>query len=68
MKKVIIISYYFQKKEAIGSIRLRGLAKYLPLYGWDATILSGTSGKNDGFDVTEIVSDDITMGWKKMLQ
>ena len=40
MKKVLIISYAFHKTEVIGSVRVRGLAKYLPEFGWDPTILT----------------------------
>jgi hypothetical protein len=40
MKKVLIISYAFLEQEAIGSIRVRGLAKFLPEFGWDPVILT----------------------------
>lgn len=40
MKKVMVITYHFSRKENIGSIRLRGLAKYLPKFGWDPTIVT----------------------------
>ncbi len=36
----MIITYHFSRKENIGSIRLRGLAKYLPEFGWDPTIVT----------------------------
>jgi len=40
MKKVLIISFYFPPRKSIGSIRMRGLAKYLPRFGWEPTILT----------------------------
>jgi hypothetical protein len=40
MRKLIIITYYFSRKENIGSIRLQGLAKYLPRFGWNPTIIT----------------------------
>lgn len=40
MKKVIIITYHYLQNERIGSIRLQGLAKYLPKFGWDPTIIT----------------------------
>lgn len=40
MKKVLIITYYFPPRQAIGSVRLGGLAKYLPEFGWQPTIIT----------------------------
>jgi len=40
MKKVLIISSHFFEKEVIGSIRIRGLYKYLSDFGWNPTILT----------------------------
>jgi len=40
MKKVLVITCYFPPREAIGSVRLRGLAKYLPEFGWEPIILT----------------------------
>lgn len=68
MKRALIISYYFQQKEVVGSIRLRGLAKYLQSYGWETTILSGTAGDLEGFEVTEVIIDDVLTKWKKILK
>jgi len=40
MKKVLIISYYFPPDPEIGSLRINGLAKYLPYFGWEPIILT----------------------------
>ncbi|MCD4664978.1 MAG: glycosyltransferase, partial [Bacteroidales bacterium] len=40
MKKVLIISYAFSDKRAIGSIRIQGLAKFLPEFGWEPKIIT----------------------------
>jgi glycosyltransferase involved in cell wall biosynthesis len=40
MKKVLIISYFFPPYPAIGSQRPYGLAKYLPRFDWEPTILT----------------------------
>lgn len=40
MRKVLIISYYYGQTEAIGSVRIRGLAKYLDRFGWSPTVLT----------------------------
>jgi glycosyltransferase involved in cell wall biosynthesis len=40
MKKVLIITYFFPPRPRIASLRLGGLAKYLPRFGWEPTILT----------------------------
>ncbi|MDR7665098.1 hypothetical protein RG963_04685 [Methanosarcina sp. Z-7115] len=40
MKKVLIISYYFPPDPEIGGLRIKGLAKYLPYFGWEPIILT----------------------------
>jgi len=40
LKKVLIVSYHFPPRPTVGSLRPLGLAKYLPEFGWDATILT----------------------------
>lgn len=39
-KKVLVITYAFPPKPTIASVRMGGLAKYLPRYGWDPTFLT----------------------------
>ena len=39
-KKVLIISYFFPPRPGVGSNRIKGLYKYLPIYGWDPIILT----------------------------
>lgn len=40
MRTVLIVSSYFTAEVSIGSIRMRALAKYLPLYGWRPVVLT----------------------------
>lgn len=40
MRTVLIISHNFNSPESVGSIRIRGLARYLPQFGWKPIILS----------------------------
>ncbi|MFC1907293.1 glycosyltransferase [Chloroflexota bacterium] len=42
MKKVLIITYHFPPRRTVGSLRLLGLAKYLPEFGWETIILTAT--------------------------
>jgi len=39
-RRVLIITYYFPPRPGVASIRLRGLAKFLPEFGWDPVILT----------------------------
>ena len=40
MKKALIITYGFPPRETMSSVRLAGLAKYLPEFGWEPIILT----------------------------
>ena len=39
-RRVLIVSYFFPPRPAVGSLRLKGLAKYLPEHGWAPVILT----------------------------
>lgn len=67
MKKVLIITYYFNRTTEIGSQRLRGLAKYLSEFGWEPLILTvKTNTQSDNFfNVIETSHEDIYTVWKK---
>ena len=58
-KKVLLISYYFNQKEIIGSIRSRGLAKYLPNFGWEPTILTIKTNNNSELEFNILETDYI---------
>ena len=72
-KKVLIVTYFFNQKELIGSLRLRGLAKYLPEFGWEPTILTiksdNTKQSNENSDLRVIETDytDLSTVWKSRL-
>jgi len=53
MKKVAIVAYFFHEDNIVGSIRARGLAKYLSEFGWRPTIITrgDRSYRDDKFDV-----------------
>lgn len=40
MKKLLIISYKFPPDPDVGGLRIQGLAKYLPKFGWETIILT----------------------------
>lgn len=41
-KRVLIITYYFPPRPGVASLRLRGLAKYLPEFDWEPVILTAS--------------------------
>jgi glycosyltransferase involved in cell wall biosynthesis len=41
-KKVLIITYFFPPSPEIGGLRAKGLAKYLPEFGWEPVILTAS--------------------------
>lgn len=45
MKKVLIISYYFPPSPEVGSLRIGGLVKYLPEFGWEPIVLTNNAEK-----------------------
>lgn len=55
MKRVLVITYYFPPRQSIASLRLRGLAKYLPEFGWAPVVLTAAlPAPPDGrFEVAE---------------
>ena len=40
MRRVLLITYHYPPRPAIGGLRPRALAKYLPDYGWEAIVLT----------------------------
>ncbi|MDR2967079.1 MAG: glycosyl transferase GT4 family protein [Methanobacteriaceae archaeon] len=65
MKKVLLIAFYFNQTNEIASKRLRGLAKYLPQFGWETIVvvprLDDTSSKNAKYDLKVIETDYVDM-------
>lgn len=39
-KKILIVTYYFPPKPYVASLRFRGLAKYLPEFGWEPVFVT----------------------------
>lgn len=42
INKVLIITYFFDSVASAGGRRYRGLARYLPEFGWDAVVLTAS--------------------------
>ncbi len=45
MSRVLLISYHFPPEPAAGSRRPAFLAKYLPEFGWEVTVLTRPLGE-----------------------
>lgn len=77
MRRVLILSYHFNQTDNIGSVRLRGLAKYLPLFGWEPVVITAKTVRSSGdpesnppgnpVTVIEVPYDDPFVRWKKAL-
>jgi glycosyltransferase involved in cell wall biosynthesis len=69
VKKVLIISYFFPPRPGVASLRLGGLAKYLPEFGWEPTIITAKlpSHSDPRFHVIETKDSDILIEWKRRL-
>jgi hypothetical protein len=73
MKKILVITYFFNQKDAIASVRMRGLVKFLPEFGWEATVLTvrcnitGCMDEKNDLTVIETDYDNPLSVWKKRL-
>jgi len=69
-KRVLIITFYFPPRPGIASLRLRGLAKYLPEFGWEPVILTAKlpGMAEPQYHVIETpYPGDVTSLWKRKL-
>jgi len=69
-KQVLVITYYFPPRPGVASLRLRGLAKYLPEFGWKPIILTPTlpGDPDTRFRVIQTpYPGDVTARWKRRL-
>lgn len=69
MKKVLFIAFYFNQTNEIASKRLRGLAKYLPKFGWEPIIVTPKldetfeNNQNHEFKIIETEYEDMLDKW-----
>lgn len=70
MKKVLIVTYHFPPRPSMGSVRLRGLAKYLPEFGWQPVVLTPEfpGQQEQGVEVVQTQYHDIVRRWKNRLR
>lgn len=67
VKKVLIITYFFPPNPEIASVRLGGLAKFLPESGWEPTILTPRLSLPFDQECRVITTDpsDLLIEWKQ---
>ncbi|OQX78629.1 MAG: hypothetical protein B6D56_08505 [Candidatus Omnitrophica bacterium 4484_70.1] len=55
MKKLLLITYYFPPEKNVGAVRMKGIAKYLPVFGWEVFVLTPfvPERKEEGFNIVE---------------
>ena len=66
MQRVLLITHCYPPKPIIGGLRPCGLAKYLPLYGWEVIVLTPRvlKGKRPGARVIETEDRDVLQDFK----
>ncbi|PTL34899.1 hypothetical protein CLG94_12435 [Candidatus Methylomirabilis limnetica] len=69
MRRVLLISYAYPPRPAIGSVRLGGLAKYLPQFGWEPIIVTPRlpDGPRPSARVIQTEYRDVVGAWKARL-
>ena len=70
MKRVLLISFYFPPRQAIGAVRPMGLKKYLPRFGWECVVITPKLGRESRIDpdVIETGYVDVLEQWKRKLR
>ena len=69
LRRLLVISYYFPPTPTVGSVRVGGLAKYLPEHGWEVTVVTPRRlGRgNQAGRVLETADADLGVGLKRLL-
>ena len=69
MRTVLIISFFFNQTENIATVRLKGLVKYLPEFGWNPIVLtvSNSSVQDKKTNVIQTPYEDTVVIWKKRI-
>lgn len=67
LKRVLIITYYFPPKSDIGGLRPFGLAKFLPLHGWEPIMLTPPlpGDLDPSLRIVQSPYEDVVAQWKK---
>ncbi|NJE03842.1 glycosyltransferase [Thermococcus sp. MV11] len=55
-RTVVVMSYYFPPYPAVGGLRVRGIARYLPKYGWNVIVITPNLGiqPDEEFNIVQV--------------
>jgi len=69
LRRVLLLAYYFPPTPSAGSGRMGGLAKYLPRFGWEATVITPARAERAtrGLRVVETPDADLAVDLKRRL-
>lgn len=69
MRKVLIISYHYPPNPGVGGLRVRGLTKFLPEFGWEPIVITRSlKGEPDGnARIIQTAYDDVIAQWRGRL-
>ena len=69
MRNVLIISFFFNQTSSVAAVRMRGLVKYLPEFGWNPVVLTAGASVIMGKEkrIFETPYEDTLILWKKRL-
>jgi hypothetical protein len=69
VKRALLITYHYPPRAGIGSIRPRGLSKYLPEFGWETIVLTPRlpDGPRPPGRIIETGYRDVLGDWKARL-
>lgn len=67
MKRVLVISYYFLDETAVASVRINGLVKFLPRFGWEPVILTFAFPvkSSQNVRIIEVECEELITKWEK---
>lgn len=69
MRNVLIISFFFNQTSSVAAVRMRGLVKYLPEFGWNPVVLTAGATVIMGKEkrIFETPYEDTLVLWKKRM-
>jgi glycosyltransferase involved in cell wall biosynthesis len=70
MKRVLVIAFFYPPFQTVGSVRPAALAKFLPQFGWEVTVLTPKreATRPESKDVIETGYRDVLDNWKARLR
>ena len=65
MRRVLLIAFAYPPVQLVGSVRPAALAKYLPRFGWEATVLTPKlQTRRSSKSIVETEYRDVLEDWK----